>query len=143
MTENEIFEALRSRIKDIEELEKNCFIPKGMLPKLETYIIDLINRKNAEIERLNKELKEAYSEQANYEDMILEGVEVCARCHEKYDEKIKQAEVAAIKKFATSLKDYYIKDKRYKRPHASTMIIFLFDLIDNLVKEKTGGLNNG
>ena len=42
------------------------------------------------------------------------------------------------KKFAERLKDYYIKDKRYDRPNAHTMISFLFDKIDNLVKEMVG-----
>lgn len=44
----------------------------------------------------------------------------------------------AIKEFAERLKNIYIKDKRYDRPNAHTLIDWLFANIDNLVKEMVG-----
>ena len=44
----------------------------------------------------------------------------------------------AIKEFAERLKQIYTNDERYNRPNAHTLILKLFDNIDNLVKEMEG-----
>ena len=94
MTDNEIIKALED----------------DALSEFDHWVIDLINRQKAEIERLEKEnntfAKRFYKE--------------------------------GVKDFAKRLKDHYIKDKRYSRINAHTLICFLFDKIDSLEKELVG-----
>lgn len=77
--------------------------------------IDLINRKNAEIERLN-----AVSE-------------ICGDCHKQYAEKIEKAKSEAIKEFADRLRKYYDSYDDYEDIYAHN----IRDDIDFLVKEMT------
>ena len=53
MTDAEIIEALRLKIETDEKMEEVYLLPNGMLSKLDKAILDLINRQQAEIERLN------------------------------------------------------------------------------------------
>lgn len=73
-------------------------------------VLDLINRQKAEIERLNKE-NNTFAKRFYKE---------------------------GVKDFAKRLKDHYIKDKRYSRINAHTLICFLFDKIDSLERELVG-----
>lgn len=79
--------------------------------------LDLINHQQADNERLKKLLEEAEA---------------------KYTKCAKRFYKEGIKEFAKRLKDYYINHKRYKRPYAHTLIDYLFDIIDDLVKEMVG-----
>lgn len=88
---------------------------------------DHINRQNAEIERLKGRL-------GSLNKQVEAMQEGNAQLYLRYN----TAKNKAIKEFAERLKDYYIKDKRYDRPNAHTKICFLFDKIDNLVKEMAG-----
>ncbi|MBR3974385.1 MAG: hypothetical protein IKJ88_00835 [Clostridia bacterium] len=104
-------ESLKKRTKEFFSTYEN---PDGSEDRLEICLIreghrtvllaeEEIKRLKTELKRLNEEymsLEAAYREQEDYESQILEGVEVCACCHEKYDEKIKQAKTEAIKEFA-------------------------------------------
>ena len=125
MTDNEIIKALE-RCTGYPSCPTDCPLyeqPMDCLLKLSKPTLDLINRQKAEIERLEEEKEE-----------LRASIEMFTEIGKMYSE----LKADAIKEFAERLKDYYIKDKRYKRPHASTMIIFLFDLIDKLVKEMVG-----
>ena len=122
MTDNEIIKALECHKNETN----SCIVcpysysMRGCSLTMASDALDLINRQKAEIERLQE-----VTENLQYEYDLM-----------RQEKAVVEAE--AIKEFAERLKDYYIKDKRYKRPHASTMIIFLFDLIDKLVKEMVG-----
>lgn len=92
-------------------------------------IDNLINRQKAEIERLQKE-NEILS--ANADNAFQEGLN---ESRELFKQEVEaQIKAEAVKEFAERLKDDYIKDKRYDRPNAHTLISFLFDKIDNLCK---------
>lgn len=83
--------------------------------------LDLINRKDAENERLKK---------------ILENRgEICKLCEGKYTEKIKRARAKAIKEFAERLKAEYIF---WKIEDGSLRKIIPIYAIDYLVKEMVG-----
>ena len=129
MTDNEIIKALECCIPNNMEKCLVCPFHRECIKEdknyLAEYALDLINRQKAEIERLTvpKELIDD---------------DFCGVVCEFAEELIKKAKAEAIKEFAERLKDYYIKDKRYDRPNAHTMISFLFDKIDNLVKEMVG-----
>lgn len=153
MTDNEIIKVLECCSKPYCNnnkcpLHRNTINTKDCITQMSVNALDLINRKNAELKRLTEE-----GEKLQYK---LE----CLLCHstgsklskstyslrtmEMYvndyiEECCEEAQDEAIKEFAESLKDYYIKSKHYNRPHAHTMITFLFSLIDSLVEEKTGG----
>ena len=191
MTDNEIIKAL-----------EHC---KDCSANLNVEIIDLINRQQAEIEKLNVDLvgmrgafnyyKKHYDkakseikrlrneneilsknadtafqgvvrealdiinhQQKKNDDLLykltgvmhsvdkwLDGVELeqdevnrAATMREKTLRLIETAKAEAIKEFAERLKNIYIKDKRYDRPNAHTLIDWLFANIDNLVKEMVG-----
>lgn len=114
--------------------------------------LELIYRQKAEIERLHDEvsktrrkaLLEASSKFAGHSDYhgdtilcklicMAEGKEVeIAKPLDKSEIKSE-----AIKEFAERLKAIY-DDKRYDRPNAHTLILFLFNNIDSLVKEMLG-----
>ena len=114
MTDNEIIKALELCSAD------ECWCDDCPYENLCTdtditkFALDLINRQKSEIERLQKLLDDK-----------------CDRC-------IAKDKAEAVKEFAERLKGYYIKVKGYDRPYAHTMISFLLDKIDNLVKEMVG-----
>lgn len=98
MTDEEIIKALESCIVDDFYKIRNALCAKcaycqytDCKRRLQQDALDLINRKDAEIERLNK---------------ILENRgEICKLCEGKYTEKIKRAKSEAIKAFAHLLID--------------------------------------
>ena len=108
MTENEI-------IKEFE-----IFIKYGAPEELLNDVLNLINRKNAEIERLTvpKELIDD---------------DFCGVVCEFAEELIKKAKAEAIKEFWGKLKEQNTMDARIVSVASG----------DNLLKEMTGGLNNG
>lgn len=93
-------------------------------------LIDENNRQKAEIKRLTSG-KCVYLSDDETTEYCVEGP--CPKY--KTEEQIK---AEAVKEFAKRLKDYYIKNKRYDRPYAHTMICLLFGLIDDIVKEMVG-----
>lgn len=95
---------------------------------------ETIHRLQAEIERLERE-NEILSINADtaFQDGLNEAQDL-------YAEQVKaEIKTEVIKEFAEKLKDIYIKDKRYDRPNAHTLIDWLFANIDNLVKEYEKG----
>ena len=120
--------------------------------ELITDVLDLINRQQAEIEDLNhsidtlgrvkEQLKENLSEtEAKYQKEItrLDALLVCKnKVIRNLEKSFENAYDGAIKEFADRLKNIYIKDKRYDRPDAHTLIDCLFNNIDNIVKEIVG-----
>lgn len=89
--------------------------------------LDLINRKDAEIERLKK---------------ILENRgEICKVCEGKYTEKIKHAKAKAIKEFAEKLTDRICENVNRSLDNPDGNNYYPIDVyrdIDNLVKEMVG-----
>ena len=109
--------------------------------------LDLINRYEADIERLQK----AYiKEQECFSIQSLENERLKVECERLRNSGIRansvedwitfcnKLRVEAIKEFAERLVAIYENDKRYDRPHAHTLVITLFRNIDNLVKEMVG-----
>ena len=95
---------------------------------------ETIHRQAAEIEKLNIE-NEILS--INADTAFQDGL---SEARDLYSEEVKdEIKSEAIKEFAEKLKDIYIKDKRYDRPNAHTLIDWLFANIDNLVKEYEKG----
>ena len=112
-----------------------------------TETLDLINRQKAEIERLKQNLEEAHIDIKEHQAHIGNLKKLIDKIEDHinplpfetdYDKAIRQAKTEAVKEFAERLKQHYIKDKRYDRPNAHTLIAFLFNVIDNLVKEMVG-----
>ena len=90
-----------------------------------------LNRQKAEIERLKDYPKCVYEYDGDITDY-------CLKTPCPNYKTVDAIRTEAVKEFAERLKDYYIKVKRYDRPYAHTMISFLLDKIDNLVKEMVG-----
>lgn len=82
--------------------------------------LDVNLRQAAEIERLQKDID------------IIQSANV-----ELYS-ALDKARTEATTEFAERLKGVYINDKRYDRPNAHTMIIKLFDNIDQIAKKMKG-----
>lgn len=120
MTDNEIINDFEKEIKYVRENEKyDDFNPIVDIDLCED-ILDLIHRKNAEIERLKKSLEEAVS--------------CFNRMESIYKIKCKELEIAkseAIKEFAERLKLKLQWDTEFENT-----LVFETD-IDNLVKEMT------
>jgi hypothetical protein len=112
VTDNEIIKALECCLCDeCEDCPHDEEI--ACVENLHQEAIDLINRQKANAEGLTNAVK-------------------------FLNEQLSSAKAEAVKEFAERLKDYYIKNKRYDRPYAHTMISLLFGLIDDLVKEMVG-----
>ena len=123
MNDNEIIKAFEKCLEnDILQTQCiNCDYRKHgnlCMDILFNQILDLINRQQADNERLKKLLEESET---------------------KENRLAKQFYKAGVKDLAKRLKDYYINNKRYKRPYAHTVIDYLFDVIDNLANEMVGG----
>ena len=98
----------------------------------------------AEIKRLEAENKALieYGIHERYPHIVLcNNGAIFTKSLEEYDKLIADISTNAIKEFAERLKNIYIKDKRYDRPNAHTLIDWLFANIDNLVKERVGENN--
>lgn len=108
----EAFDELSRQKAEIENYIKVAEYQQNLTPKKSFEIKEL----KAEIERLQKENNQFADIGKMYSEIKAE----------------------AIKEFAERLKNYYINNKRYRRPYAHTLIDFLFDIIDNLVKEMVG-----
>lgn len=115
--DNEVMEAL-------EQERYAKFVFKGKVYRIEN-IIDLINCKNAVIEDFRHEIRKLECEKGQLEGTL--------------EYLVEQAKIEGAKDFAKRLKDHYIKDKRYDRLNAHTLICFLFGKIDSLIKEMEGG----
>ena len=96
--------------------------------------LDLINRQKAEIERLNSLVDDQF-----WDFCSISGCEGASKdCWKTCpDSRYNKTKSEAIKEFAERLKAVYA-DKRYDRPNAHTLILFLFNNIDRLVKEMLG-----
>ena len=112
MKDNEIKQALPFLAKYCKDEYNDIRVDEVLLGAF-----DIINRQQADNERLKKLLEEAEA---------------------KYTKCAKRFYKEGIKEFAKRLKEYYINHKRYKRPYAHTLIDYLFDIIDDLVKEMVG-----
>lgn len=117
MSDNEIRKALERCPQHTECCYCNSLEECGNKRILTTSVLDLIHRKNAEIERLN-----AISE-------------ICGDCHRQYAEKIEKAKSEAIKEFAERLK---IKVEYGEFYDTTDDYIMTVEHIDNLVKEMEG-----
>ena len=130
MTDNEIKKALECCIKSISN--RNCgdcpLLNQECIRGLPKYALDLINRQQAEIERLQTELDlaKAFYKEKEAEFSLL---------NYKYNKTLNQlndyqsiARTEAIKSFAEELKED-LKSNDY---------IVSFERIDNLVKEMVG-----
>ena len=128
MTDKDIIKALEcdtyTDCRECPHIEEDCYKNSQVSAK---DILDLINRQQAEIERLQKGNDELGKAIAGAYEL---------NCFLEATRKIVRVE--AIKEFAERLKNIYIKDKRYDRPNAHTLIDWLFNNIDNLVKEMVG-----
>ena len=80
-------------------------------------------RQKAEIERLNVMIEAA---EEHFSPLPFKNA---------FDEYIVKVKSEARKEFAEKLKNIYLNDKRYDRPNPHTLLIKLFDNIDNLLKE--------
>lgn len=115
----EYIEILGYRIDGFDSFEAFC-------EHLKKYaeMEDLINRQKAEIKRLREDIKAQDSSISSLLSIV--------------NSNYQNGRNEAIKEFAERLKAVYTEDKRYDRPNAHTMLIILFAIIDNLVKEMTG-----
>jgi hypothetical protein len=105
---------IKKLTEDLEYTRYHCISTKGK--DAINNALDLINRQQAEIERLQK-VNDSFTD---------------------IGKMYSEIKAEAIKEFAERLKNIYIKDKRYDRPNAHTLIDWLFANIDNLVKEMVG-----
>ena len=92
-------------------------------------VLDLIYRQQEDIERLKADNKTLENVIKNT-FLKKAGLDI---------DPLAEVKAEAIKEFAERLKNIYIKDKRYDRPNAHTLIDWLFANIDNLVKEYEKG----
>lgn len=128
LTDNEIIKALERCGQHRECCYCNSLEECGNKRVLTASVLDLINRKDAEVERLN-----AVSE-------------ICGECHQKYAEKIAKAKSEAIKELAERLKNEIISDTTYghdTNQHGGyydyqIKIGDIPEYIDNLVAEMVG-----
>ncbi len=94
--------------------------------------LDLINRLQAENERLKNDLNEIIVEYQRLDDTVTNGAEVCHNCHLKYAEKIKQAKAEAYKECIEKVK---------KRAELSSCSNAVNTIADNVLKELVGEIN--
>ena len=149
MTDKEAIQYVISKVNNADE--KGVELTEFDINKVET-LISIINRQQAEIEDLNhsidtlgrvkEQLKDNLSEtEAKYQKEItrLDALLVCKnKVIRNLEKSFENAYDGAIKEFADRLKNIYIKDERYDRPDAHTLIDWLFNNIDNIVKEMVG-----
>ena len=122
MTDKEIIKALECCKTTIQTDCENCPLYKEEVTENSTCItilsenaLDLINRQQAEIERLQKAIK--------VQDIMIE----------QQDYKLKQAKSEAIKDFADML-----KGQMFNEDFLLVEPCFMADIIDNLAKEMVG-----
>ena len=96
--------------------------------------LELINRQKAEIERLRSLVDDSVWDFCSISGCEGASNDCWKTCPDSRYNKIK---TKAIREFAERLKAIY-DDERYDRPNAHTLILFLFNNIDSLVKEMSG-----
>ena len=96
--------------------------------------LELINRQKAEIERLRSLVDDSVWDFCSISGCEGASNDCWKTCPDSRYNKIKSE---AIREFAERLKAIY-DDERYDRPNAHTLILFLFNNIDSLVKEMSG-----
>lgn len=136
MTDNDIFQALIGKINLCKEL--NAWGTEISLTQLKD-IRDLIDRKNAEIKRLKKELEET---QEKLEALLCEATGGKLSKHSytaevmttQAHEHLLKCCAEEIKEFAEMLKEYL--DDFYHTEEDG--LLDTAELIDNLVKERVG-----
>lgn len=128
MTDNEIIKALKKHSMD---LCSNCKVEKATLcnnciSEIERNALDLINRQQAEIEKLKAE-----EEKYPFKCVMPFNSMVCSKSIEDYDRFVGDIGADAIKEFAERLREKaYLTDRK--------VYAVLRDDIDNLVKEMVG-----
>jgi hypothetical protein len=126
MTDKEIIKALKVCAKnetpfccgecELGENNSSC----DCVDRLLKLSLDLINRQQAEIERLT--------------NIIDDGAGVCHNCHLKYAEKIEQAKSEAIKEFEVK-----IHEKLHQAEmHGNFEPVVTREMFDSVVKEMVG-----
>ena len=141
MTDNEIIKALECCIshKGFEACESSCpFYEQEMCLEdgdaLLKYSLDLINRQQAEIERLkaeNQSIKYCYERAKSYNDTLAES---CEKNCKKFNMTTR---AEAIKEFAERLKRRFAYDPNYNNVVNNVASVFR-EGIDDLVAEMTG-----
>ena len=97
--------------------------------------IDTLGRVKEQLKENLSKTEEKYQKEITRLDALL----VCKnKVIRNLEKSFENAYDGAIKEFADRLKNIYIKDERYDRPDAHTLIDWLFNNIDNLVKEMVG-----
>lgn len=148
------YKAIRKRLKGLPEtdvIEKSEFERlKEVKEQLENDVINAnMNSEHllAELENLKAEIDQPFLMiNADYEltTEIREAIKMQKAVIVPDNEEIAihidiaSIKAEAVKEFAERLKDYYIKNKRYDRPYAHTMICLLFALIDDIKEEMVG-----
>ena len=137
MTDNEIIKALECCANATHKDCKNCplFVVDGCVKTMSTNALDLINRQQAEIERLKECPKCIYEYDGNTTEYCIQGP--CSNF-----KTVEQIKSEAIKEFADRL-----KEKAHTQPIFDTYCgnkyvgdvskVYVAD-IDNLVKEMVG-----
>lgn len=132
-TDEEIIKALMCHFN--EELDKepfqcvDCPLYNDTLPScteaLKSYVLDLINRQKAEIERLKECPKCVYE----YDGEI---TEYCVQGPCQNFKTVEQIKAEAYKEFAERLKSYLLLNKK------GEMSVISFENVDTLLKEMVG-----
>lgn len=155
MTDAEIIKALEChnicRISKCEECP--LFPTNECSAELSGYAIDLVNRKNAKINQLEQNLKEAHidikEKQAEIErrknnlfcKVVIDEETMRSIINEKVQEfelDIKSIKAEAIKEFAERLKDNINDIPRMEYGSGDLYYLIGKDFVDNLVKEMVG-----
>ena len=132
MTDNEIIKALECCIYHHGKCTScplYAEVTTVCKEKKDNYVLDLINRQNAENDRLKKEVED---KERAYNDEFCLRKEYQSKCREFLKEK-QTTKSEAIKEFAEKLKEYSFLDNLSLDGKETVYV----DDIDNLVKEMT------
>ena len=154
MTDNEIiksgndwhnsfrFMELVKLIDNLEDQKYNFVSNKGKQTIAEA--IEFLKKQNEENAELHSELLIIKNNFDNAKERYEEAVKIGQKMNEKLVvayKKLQTVKTEAIKEFAERLKDEFVQGIRVYNGYASVKDIS--KNIDNLVKEMTGGLENG
>ena len=130
MTDNEIIKALEWNISKFGEEVCFGYMDKDGCKKVDAKdILDIINRKKAEIERLKTE-----EEKYPFKCVMPFNSMICSKSIDDYDRLIDDIEAEAIKEFAERLKEQ--SDSHFD--YSELVFEIGEEKIDNLVKEMEG-----
>ena len=140
MTDEQIIKALECCVKtefisDCAKCEMFAFDCKDILIE---NALDLINRQKAEIERLEKEHNEY-----PVKTIVGNNCEVHSKTSKDYDNLIADIGNEAIKEFAERLKESIYTHENRVDIDGIILLTRIDNSIDALVKQMTGGGNNG